>query len=97
MNAYPSGSVQNALLGSISALSDRDKSQILLPTIRSLVETVATLPPADVVASVPEELTIRLLSSFDAAAADSLNNNETMWALFLQVVRTYLRSGMLYL
>jgi U3 small nucleolar RNA-associated protein 10 len=92
INACASEFVQTRLLNCIAAIPDKAKSQILLPTIQALTEKAAATQPADIFAASSENLTIQLLSCFDAAA-DHLNENPSAWNLFLFAIRTYLRSG----
>lgn len=92
INACASEFVQTRLLNCVAAIPHKAKSQILLPTIQALTEKATATQPADIFATSSENLTIQLLSCFDAAAAH-LNENPSAWNLFLLAIRTYLRSG----
>ena len=92
INACASEFVQTRLLNCVAAIRHKAKSQILLPTIQALIEKATATQPADIFATSSENLTIQLLSCFDAAAAH-LNENPSAWNLFLLAIRTYLRSG----
>ena len=92
INACSSEFVQTRLLNCIAAIPHKAKSQILLPTIQALAEKAAATQPTDIFTASSENLTVQLLSCFDAGAAH-LNENSSAWNLFLLVIRTYLRSG----
>jgi hypothetical protein len=92
INACSSEFAQTRLLNCIAAIPNKAKSQILLPTIQALTERATATQPADIFATSSENLTIQLLSCFDAAAAH-LNDNPFAWNFFLSAIRTYLRSG----
>ena len=66
--------------------------QILLPSIKTLVEKVTSMSATDL--TISEDLTIRLLALYDVEAAGTLNNNPESWEVFSKVVRTFLRPGM---
>ena len=68
--------------------------QILLPSIKTLVEKAASMSATDLFLTISEELTIRLLALYDVEAAGTLNNNLESWEVFSKVVRTFLRPGM---
>lgn len=72
-------------------MADKGKIQILLPAIKSLVEKATSTSTAD---SIPEELAMYLLASYDVGSASTLNNDTASWEVFLTVVRTFLRPGM---
>ena len=68
----------------------------MLPTIRALLSRVSDVPPADITLVASEELVVQLVTCFDTTSAEVLNNDESMWEVFLRVVRTYLRSGVFF-
>ena len=69
----------------------------MLPTIQALLSKTSDVPPADVTLVTSEELVVQLVACFDAMSAEVLNNDESMWEVFLRVMRTYLRSGVFLL
>jgi hypothetical protein len=77
----------------MTAIPNKVKIQVLLPTIQAVTEKATSTQPADIFMASSEKLTIQLLSCFDAAAATHLNDNLSAWTLFLLAIRTYLRSG----
>jgi hypothetical protein len=85
--------MQTKLLNSIAAISNKAKSQILLPAIQAVTKKATSTQPADIFVASSEKLTNQLLSCFDAAAAAHLNDNISAWNIFLLAIRTYLRSG----
>ncbi|KAF8966928.1 armadillo-type protein [Flammula alnicola] len=93
VNALSSETVQNALLKSTATITNKARIQILLPTIQAITEKTSSMPSTEVFAPVSEEFTTRILSCFDSAAAVYLNEAAAAWDLFLQTIRTYLRSG----
>lgn len=92
INACSTEFAQTRLLNCIVAIPHKAKSQILLPTIQALTEKATATQSAHIFATSSENLTIQLLSCFDAAAAH-LNENPSAWNLFLLAIRTYFRSG----
>lgn len=93
-NAFPSDFGQMALLTSMATVADKGKSRILLPSIKTLVVEATSLTAAGLFLTMSEELTVRLLASYDVEAAGTLNNDPESWEVFLNVVRTFLRPGM---
>jgi hypothetical protein len=92
-NAFSSDFGKIALLRSIATVPDKAKIQILLPSMKTLVEESASKSDADLFSTISEELTMRLLASYDVEAAGTLNNDAESWEVFSKVVRTFLRPG----
>lgn len=96
INALSSETTQVALLKSTATISDKAKIQILLPTIQSVVKRVSLVQPSETFSSVSKEFATRLLSCYDSSAAGCLNETAQPWDVFLQVIRTFFRSGMFF-
>jgi len=94
-NALSCEEVQNTLLKSTATIMNKAKVQILLPTIRVIAEKASSAAPENIFSITSEDLTTRLLSCFDSAAAPYLNDTPAAWAIFLQTTRTYCRPGSL--
>ncbi|KDR78387.1 hypothetical protein GALMADRAFT_245550 [Galerina marginata CBS 339.88] len=93
VNALSSETMQNYLLKSIATITNKARVQIILPTIQSLVERVSSTQPTNSFASASEEFTTRILSCYDSTAVGYLNENAVAWDTFVQLIRTYFRSG----
>lgn len=93
INACSSEFARITLLDSIATIPNKAKTRILLPTIQAVTEKATSTQPEEIFVASSEKLTIQLLFTFDVTAAASLNDDSSVWNLFLLVVRTYLRSG----
>ncbi|KAG5637085.1 hypothetical protein H0H81_005818 [Sphagnurus paluster] len=83
INAIDIAMVQISLLKSVEVISDSTKVQILLPTIKSLVQSINGEKTP-----VAQELIDLLVSSFDTSAAKDLDLEQgEMWTVFKSVVR----------
>jgi len=87
--------VQISLLKSIATITNKAKVQILLPTIQlQIVKVSATdTGSGSVINSVAEELATRVLSCYDSASAQYLNESAPAWDVFVEAVYKYFRSG----
>jgi hypothetical protein len=81
-NAFPSDFGQVALLRSVAAVADKGKIQILLPTIKSLVEKAASTSAADLLLTIPEELAMRLLLRM-------VSKRPVLWIMILSHGRSF--------
>jgi hypothetical protein len=75
-------------------VADKAKTRILFPSIKALAEKADLMSAAELFLTMPEELTMLLLASYDVEAAGTLNNDHEPWEMFLKIVRTFLRPGM---
>ncbi|KAF4611649.1 hypothetical protein D9613_003824 [Agrocybe pediades] len=93
INATSSEIIQISLLKSIATITNKAKVQILAPTIELLVARAESedVPVSNAPSS--EELTTRVLSCYDTASAQYVNESTSAWDLFVRVVRAYFRSG----
>ena len=93
INGLTSESAQIILLKTIATITNKAKYQMILPTVQSIVEKASAVPPAFGHEPASESLVINILACFDTSAAEYLNETATGWDVFLQLIRTYLRSG----
>ncbi|KAF9553866.1 hypothetical protein CPC08DRAFT_672807 [Agrocybe pediades] len=93
INATSSETIQISLLKSIATITNKAKVQILAPTIELLVARAESedVPVSNAPSS--EELTTRVLSCYDTASSQYVNESTSAWDLFVRVVRAYFRSG----
>ncbi|KAF9526013.1 hypothetical protein CPB83DRAFT_877003 [Crepidotus variabilis] len=92
-NAVSSSMAQVTILQSLAGVSDKGKAQILLPTIQHMLERTAHESASASIFESSEELMMSIVSAFDASSAELLNGDEKAWDVFLQVMQTYLRTG----
>ncbi|KAJ7222324.1 hypothetical protein GGX14DRAFT_663256 [Mycena pura] len=82
-------SAQIALLGSIEAISDKTKVEVLLPVLTALGQNSEPALPG----SPAERFASLVVSSFDLSASSALNDPKgSLWGVFISVLRHYLES-----
>ena len=97
IDALASPDAQLVLLRAIENVSDPVKAQLLLPTIKKLVQpTTRTEILNDIYGDHLKEFTALVFSSFDNSIANDLNEtNDDLWPTFLLCIDHCFKSGVL--
>jgi U3 small nucleolar RNA-associated protein 10 len=82
---------QIALLRCIEDISDKSKTEVLLPVLLALSQNDAPVLPD----SPAEHFASLVVASFDLSASPALNDvKDPMWDVFVSVLQHYLKPGM---
>ncbi|KAJ6464259.1 hypothetical protein C8R47DRAFT_1180243 [Mycena vitilis] len=83
-------SARFALLKSIEDISDKSKTEILLPVLLSLTQDDRAMPSG----SPAEQFASLVVASFDLSASSALNDaKDPLWSVFVSVIQHYFKSG----
>ncbi|KAJ7630018.1 hypothetical protein DFH06DRAFT_704991 [Mycena polygramma] len=83
-------SARIALLRCIEDISDKSKTEILLPVLLSLTQDDRSIPSG----SPAEQFASLVVASFDLSASSALNDaKDPLWSVFVSVIQHYFKSG----
>ncbi|THU93396.1 hypothetical protein K435DRAFT_779869 [Dendrothele bispora CBS 962.96] len=92
INAMTLPSAQRKLLGVVSGISDKSKTQILLPTIQSLAEKPLNML-SRLFGSYLGDIAKLCIASFDLSVLAELNSEKHLWDVFVSLLRRSLSLG----